>query len=88
MGYFFVRRYTLQNLIMDRVKDDAPLAALVQKYTLDLQKCREEKAQALKILQDSDINIHRLEGAIHGIKEAAKLVAGENIHNLVVSDNK
>ena len=73
---------------MDRVKDDAPLAALVQKYTLDLQKCREEKAQALQALQDSDVNIYRLEGAIHGIKEAAKLVAGENIHNLIVSDNK
>jgi len=72
---------------MDRIKDDAPLAALVQKYTLDLQKCREERTQAMKILQDSEVNIYRIEGAIHGIKEAAKLVAGENIHGLVVKES-
>lgn len=69
---------------MERIEDDAPLAALVQKFTLELQKCREQKLQADQISMDSSRNIDRYEGAILGIKEAAKIIAGENNHNLVV----
>ena len=73
---------------MERIEDDAPLAALVQKFTLELQKCREQKLQADQISMDSSRNIDRYEGAILGIKEAAKIIAGENNHGLIVEKPK
>ena len=73
---------------MDRIKDDAPLAALVQKFTLELQNCREQKLKADQVSIESARNIDRYEGAILGIKEAAKIVAGESNHNLVVEKPK
>ena len=69
---------------MERIEDDAPLAALIQKFTLELQNCREQKIKADQVSVESARNIDRLEGAILGIKEAAKIVAGESNHGLVV----
>ena len=72
---------------MERVPDDAPLAALVQKFTLELQKCREQKLQADRISLDSSRNIDRYEGAILGVKEAAKIIA-ENNKDLIEEKTK
>ena len=69
---------------MERIEDDAPLAALIQKFTLELQKCREQKLKSDQVSVESARNIDRLEGAILGIKEATKIVAGESNHGLVV----
>jgi|TARA_Y100000052_G_C2927401_1_gene72213 hypothetical protein len=69
---------------MDRIEDDAPLAALVQKFNLELQKCKDQKLQADQVSIESARNIDRYEGAIIGIKEAAKIIAGQNNHGLVV----
>ena len=72
---------------MERVPDDAPLAALVQKFNLELQKCREQKLQADQISMDSSRNIDRYEGAILGVKEAAKIIA-ENNKDLIEEKTK
>jgi len=64
---------------MEQIKEDAPLAALVQKFSLELQKIKEQKIQADQASVSCSRNIDRYEGAILGVQEAAKIIATKDL---------
>ena len=69
---------------MANTLDSTILDSLVEGYQAKILAEKQRLQQAENVKVESARNIDRLEGAILGIKEAAKIVAGESNHGLVV----